>query len=69
MERPDIPSVERLLQQDEYSLSELAALLQMRPYVLESAIYDGELKALVVGTDIVSIRREDVLDWLRAREG
>lgn len=69
MERPDIPSVERLLQQDEYSLSELAALLQMRPYVLESAIYGGELKALVVGTDIVSIRREDVLDWLRAREG
>ncbi|MBX5443731.1 DNA-binding protein [Sphaerobacter sp.] len=69
MEKPDITSAERLLRQDEYTLEELAALLELRPYVLESAIYGGELKARMVGTDIVSIRRADVLDWLRAREG
>lgn len=69
MEKRDINSVERLLRKDEYTLAELAELLQMQPYVLESAIYGGELKARMIGTDIVSIRRADVLDWLRAREG
>lgn len=58
-----------VLRQDEYTPQQLAELLEMTSYQITSAVYDGRLKATVIGSDIVSIRREDVLKWLRESEG
>lgn len=67
MDEEDIQRTARLMTQESYTLSQLAELLQMQPYVLEEAIYRGELKAQLVGKDIVRIRRADALEWLRQR--
>lgn len=61
-------SPEDLLRQESYTPQELADLLEMTLYVIQSAVWNGQLKANVVGHDIVSIRREDVLQWLASRE-
>lgn len=61
-------SVEDLLRHDSYSPEEIAALLQMGVEVIRHAAFMGELPARIVGHDIVSIRREDLLRWLEERD-
>ena len=58
---------ERELRQDHYSPQELADLLEMDVYVIQSAVWDRQLPATIVGNTITSIRREDVLTWLARR--
>lgn len=60
-------SLEEILHQSEYTPHELADLLEMSLYVIQSAVWNGQLKATVIGHDIVSIRRGDVLEWLKSR--
>ncbi|HET9015907.1 MAG TPA: helix-turn-helix domain-containing protein [Thermomicrobiaceae bacterium] len=61
------PDYERELHQDHYTPEELADLLEMDVYVVRSAVWDGKLPARIIGNNIVSIRREDVLRWLAER--
>jgi hypothetical protein len=60
-------SPEEILRQAAYTPQELAELLEMTPYLIQSAVWRGQLKATVVGHDIVSNQREDVLRWLAQR--
>lgn len=64
----DRKSPEELLRQDAYTPQELADLLEMSLYAVRSAVWNDKLKATVVGHDIVSVRREDVLQWLERRD-
>ena len=59
-------SDERLLEQDQYTVEQLAKLLDMDHQLIERAVFNGELKAQIVEHHIVSISRADVIDWLRA---
>lgn len=61
-------SLEEILHQSEYTPHELAELLEMSLYVIQSAVWNGQLKANVIGHDIVSMRRGDVLQWLKSRD-
>ncbi|HUZ02600.1 MAG TPA: helix-turn-helix domain-containing protein [Thermomicrobiaceae bacterium] len=58
---------DRELRQDHYTPEELADLLEMDVYVVRSAVWDKQLPATIMGNTIVSIRREDVLNWLARR--
>lgn len=62
------PSVEELLHRDHYEPEDLADLLDMDVHLIRHAAFSGELHATIVNHHILSIRREDVLDWLRTRE-
>lgn len=68
MQLPHHESAEELLHKDHYTVSELAELLDVHPYVIWGAVRDGQLRARKIGHDIVSIRRDDVIEWLRSRE-
>ncbi len=61
------PDFERELRKDQYTPHELGDLLEMDVYVIQSAVWDRQLPATVLGNTIVSIRREDVLNWLARR--
>lgn len=64
---PRVSDAETLLHQEQYTPQELAVLLEISQYVIHEAIYSGALRATMLGHDVVSIRRRDVLDWLQAR--
>jgi hypothetical protein len=59
--------IETLLHQDHYTPRELANLLEMSQDVIHHEVWNGHLKARQVGHQIIDIRREDALDWLRER--
>jgi hypothetical protein len=61
-------SPEELLHHDHYDPDELARLLEMDRHLIRHAVFSGNLNAYVVGHQIISIRREDVLRWLKARD-
>jgi excisionase family DNA binding protein len=61
-------SPEELLHHDHYDPDELARLLDMDRSIIRHAVFSGNLRAYVVGHQIISIRREDVLQWLRERD-
>jgi DNA-directed RNA polymerase specialized sigma24 family protein len=61
-------SMEELLASDQYSPEELASLLDMPVNVIRTACHRGELKCRIVNHDIVSIQRNDALEWLQTRE-
>ena len=61
-------SIYDLLQRDVYTLEEVASLLGIDIYVAHNAAFEGALRATIVIHDILSIRREDVIDWFE-REG
>ena len=65
MERHTPESVYELLQQDEYTPEEVADLLGIDINVVRHAAFTGQLRAEIVGEDIVGIRREDVVEWFR----
>lgn len=56
--------LEDLLQQEHYSVDELAALLEVDSAFLAHAAYFGELPATIVNEQILDISRADVLHWL-----
>ena len=57
-----------LMQQDEYSPEELSGLFGVGEYAIRRAVREGDLPAFVAGEEIVRIRREDALAWLRDRD-
>jgi excisionase family DNA binding protein len=58
---------ERLLRQHSYTPQELSELLDMGAHTIRRAAREGRLPATIVGDDIVSINRADVLTWLKER--
>jgi excisionase family DNA binding protein len=69
MERRPHHSLHELLLQDRYTPEEVAELLEIGLETVRHAAFAGELRAQIVGHDIISIRREDVLAWVKAQEG
>lgn len=69
MERRVHPSQYELLHQDQYTPEEVAELLGMGIGVVRHVAFTGELRAQIIGHDIVSISRTDLLVWLRLEEG
>lgn len=67
METRDHHSMLELLQQEHYTPQELSELIGISLESVCHAAYSGELRARVVGHDIVEILREDVLTWLKKR--
>lgn len=64
MERRGHRSIAELLRQDRYTPEEVARLLGIGLDVIRHAAFSGELRAQIVGHDIISLKREDVLAWL-----
>jgi hypothetical protein len=62
-------SIYELLQQDRYTPEEVSALLGIGVHVVQNAAFDGELPAQIVGHDIISIRRGDIVAWFNERYG
>ncbi len=58
-----------LMSKDEYTEEEAAELFSQSPYVIRQAVRDGDLPATMAGHQVVSIRREDLLAWMRRRGG
>ncbi|MCC6313105.1 MAG: helix-turn-helix domain-containing protein [Thermomicrobiales bacterium] len=56
-----------LLLQDHYTPDELAELLGMDRRTIEQEAYNRRLRASIVEHEVLSIRREDVLDWFAHR--
>jgi excisionase family DNA binding protein len=61
--------MDELLHRDHYTPDELANLLGVSAHLVRHAAREKELRAYIVGHDVVSIRREDVIAWLEARRG
>jgi aryl carrier-like protein len=62
-------SLPDLLQQDQYTPEEVAELLEIGLDVVRHAAFSGELRARIAEHDIISIRRDDLLAWVRASGG
>lgn len=58
-----------LMHHDEYKPAELAELVGMDVRALEQEVFQGKLRATVLEHQVISIRREDALNWLRERAG
>jgi hypothetical protein len=61
------PAIANQLRLLAYRPEELADLLRMSVEVIRHAVFSGELPAEIVGNDIVSIKRADVVTWLAQR--
>jgi nucleotide-binding universal stress UspA family protein len=57
--------IRELLLREEYSLREAAELVGTDLHIIYQAALRGELKAKVVNHDVVSIRRADLVAWLK----
>lgn len=57
-----------LLHRDHYTPQEAAELLDISVNAIYQAAFKGDLRANIVGHDIVSIRRQDLITWLAERE-
>jgi hypothetical protein len=60
----DRKSVEALLHQPTYTTRELAELTGVNVRVIENAVFEKELPAVVIDHDIISIARQDAVSWL-----
>ena len=67
MEPHERQSALELLHHERYTPQELAELLDMSVQFICQAAFRGELRAQIVGHDVVGIRREDMLAWLEER--
>ena len=67
MERHSDEPVYDLLQEDRYTPEQVADLLGIGLDIVRHAAFSGELRAQILEHDIISIRREDVLSWLKER--
>jgi excisionase family DNA binding protein len=68
MERRTHHSAYELLQQERFTPEEVADLLGIGVHIVQHAAFSGELRAQIVGHDIISLRRDDVLAWLEASD-
>jgi hypothetical protein len=59
--------IEELLRKGTYGPEQAASLLDMDVQRIYAAACRGDLKARVVGNDMVSVERSDLIDWLRHR--
>lgn len=55
-----------LLQHEHYTAEEAAEALLIGVERVRHAVFTGELPAQVIGHDIVSINREDIVAWFQA---
>ena len=62
-------SIRELLQQDRYAPEEVSQLLGIGLDVIRHAAFAGTLRADIEGHDIISLQRDDILAWLRTRDG
>jgi aryl carrier-like protein len=69
MDRRTHHSIRELLQQDRYTPEEVSQLLGIGLDVIRHAAFAGTLRADIEGHDIISLERDDVLAWLRTRDG
>ena len=72
MDRPSDPAVEQrnvseLLHHDQYTPEEAAFLLGISVDVLYQAAQRRDLKAVIVGHDVLYIMRKDLITWLERR--
>lgn len=61
-------TMSELMLQDELTPQELSYLLGIPLQQIHNACFEGELKANIVDHDILSIRREDALQWMNDRD-
>ena len=54
-----------LIRHDHYTPKQLARLVGIEPTLICEAVFHGQLKATVVNHHVVSIARQDAIDWLR----
>jgi excisionase family DNA binding protein len=62
---PEIRDIDMLLKQNVYRPEEAASLLEIDVDVIRNAAFKGTLSATIIGHDIVEIRRNDLLEWLK----
>lgn len=58
---------ETLLHAEAYTEEELSSLVGIGVDVIRRAAREGQLNARVVNDEVISIRREDALEWMRTR--
>lgn len=58
---------DELLHHDHYTVEEAAYLLGMDPKAINQAAHRHELAATCVDHHVISLRREDLIRWLRSR--
>jgi hypothetical protein len=63
--RHSMDTVEALLRHDHYTVAEAAYLLDISPDIIRHAIMTRDLPAFIVDHEVVSIRRRDLIEWLR----
>ena len=65
---PDIDSgeLDDILRKDHYTPEELSVLLGINKHAIEAAAHSGELRATLLEHHIISIRREDVVQWIES---
>lgn len=61
------PNFDQILHKDQYTPDEAAYLLGIDDDVINQAVHRGDLHALVIGHDIISIERGDLVRWLERR--
>lgn len=59
---------EQLLHADAYTEEELSELVGVGVYEIRRAAREGRLRARIVNEQVISIRRDDALAWLRTLE-
>ena len=65
--QPNANHIEALLHQDTYTPEEAAEVAGIPLRTVRAAAFRGDLKARIVGHDIISIERGDLLAWLQDR--
>ncbi len=58
-------SPEQLLHAESYTEEELASLVGIGVYEIRRAALEGRLRARIVDDEVISIRRDDALEWIR----
>ena len=56
---------EQLIRADSYTENELSELIGIGVYEIRRAAREGRLRAEVVEGEVISIRRDDALEWIR----
>jgi hypothetical protein len=59
--------VEELLEADKYTEEELSDITGIGIDVIRRAAHIGQLRAETFNDQIIAIRREDALEWMRTR--
>ncbi|HYI14706.1 MAG TPA: hypothetical protein VEX37_04915 [Thermomicrobiales bacterium] len=56
---------EQLLHAEAYTEEELSSLVGIGVYEIRRAAREGRLRARIVDHHVISIRRDDALEWIR----